>query len=774
MAVTPPLFPFYFAWVLPTETTFDPDVHSRYDEDVFSFVVQQGEGDFASLKVTIKNPRIGLLTAARKSWAWLAYDPNQVGDPGVPLFFGRLVGIPSDINQEIVELVFTARPIDFVTRKQTKAETLKVAPYWDELFINPDELDNPEMVLEARSALWSVDRITHEVDISDIIAGEDGLEEFLDTEVPYQSVQIQIGSPPLNKVTMDATVKWNQAGTGGFQFKINTHTYNGSGLLENWPKPGTSIGGGWTVVGSSIFDNFEVDKVESASYQTQWQNKEKEHNNGDTMSVSASLTIPLLKGPAVEIITGGHSQPGFLDPFSDPPLNIASETSLNKTYVPQWWIVGQMSVDYEAAIPREEHLKFTMLTDIQQLITKLTDDEEAEIGYAELKLNSIDVDVPTRATASATGTLTLTGTPVAGQTVNIGGFNYVWVVNPATLPTGMRVKIGANAAASLDNLVAAINGADGVGTLYGYNTPPNSLVTASHLAGSVMTVTAKEAGIAGNQIATTETMTNGSWGASKLSGGLGGEIPIGNVSNRVFFTTARGLLAVAYLIQRARATLLASERPVQISFEVPFERALDLTIRKNAKLNDPRIPGGSAIGKIINYSFAVDGSSGIATGSLQMACTIGYGVSTLDVADGVPVYVSTGYVAPGYQQYAGKKVAAGTGDISYGLPFDSGIGPTLPFSRRDVVVKEILHGDDLPFSIDVPAPITIIQSTTDAQKVQSDLIQAAIDAELAANETWFELELKPVTLDVQIQNFIIPLTRLSIPKQIDLESNIQL
>jgi hypothetical protein len=60
MAVTPPLFPFYFAWVLPTETTFDPDVHSRYDEDVFSFVVQQGEGDFASLKVTIKNPRMGL------------------------------------------------------------------------------------------------------------------------------------------------------------------------------------------------------------------------------------------------------------------------------------------------------------------------------------------------------------------------------------------------------------------------------------------------------------------------------------------------------------------------------------------------------------------------------------------------------------------------------------------------------------------------------------------------------------------------------------------
>ena len=32
--------------------------------------------------------------------------------------------------------------------------------------------------LEGYSALWHVDRITHEVTISDIIAGEDGIVEF--------------------------------------------------------------------------------------------------------------------------------------------------------------------------------------------------------------------------------------------------------------------------------------------------------------------------------------------------------------------------------------------------------------------------------------------------------------------------------------------------------------------------------------------------------------------------------------------------------------------
>ena len=166
--------PFYFAWADKNEA-FDPALHARIDEDIFKFDVDHSEGDFATLTAIVRNPRIGLLAPSRRVWAWLSW---QNGAELVPLFYGRLVGVPTDINQELVTLVFTARPADFVSLKEAKAETLKERPYYDPIWINPDSLDDPDTVLEARSALWSIDRVTHEVDISDVLVGEDGIEDF--------------------------------------------------------------------------------------------------------------------------------------------------------------------------------------------------------------------------------------------------------------------------------------------------------------------------------------------------------------------------------------------------------------------------------------------------------------------------------------------------------------------------------------------------------------------------------------------------------------------
>jgi hypothetical protein len=64
--------PFYFAWVAASETSFDPNVHNREDEDVFGFTVEHSEGDFAGLEIEIRNPRVGLLAPARKVHAFLA------------------------------------------------------------------------------------------------------------------------------------------------------------------------------------------------------------------------------------------------------------------------------------------------------------------------------------------------------------------------------------------------------------------------------------------------------------------------------------------------------------------------------------------------------------------------------------------------------------------------------------------------------------------------------------------------------------------------------
>ena len=80
---------FFFAWV-DAGTAFDPGTHNREDEKVVRWRVEHLEGEFATLSIDIRNPRIGLLNAGRKLWAWLAWDNAGTS---VPLFFGRLVAL---------------------------------------------------------------------------------------------------------------------------------------------------------------------------------------------------------------------------------------------------------------------------------------------------------------------------------------------------------------------------------------------------------------------------------------------------------------------------------------------------------------------------------------------------------------------------------------------------------------------------------------------------------------------------------------------------------
>ena len=110
--------PFYFAWVDAANTTFDSEVHAVEDESVYAFDLSQEEGDFAKLSLAIRNPRVGLLNPGRNVWAWLSYDSGS----GIePLFFGRLVGIPTSLFEDICTLDFIARPSDYVAQKDALA-----------------------------------------------------------------------------------------------------------------------------------------------------------------------------------------------------------------------------------------------------------------------------------------------------------------------------------------------------------------------------------------------------------------------------------------------------------------------------------------------------------------------------------------------------------------------------------------------------------------------------------------------------------------------------
>ncbi len=118
----------------------------------------------------------------------------------------------------------------------------------------------------------------------------------------------------------------------------------------------------------------------------------------------------------------------------------------------------------------------------------------------------------------ATGTLTISSTnnAVDGETCTIG--TKVYTFQDTLTNVDGHIHIGADKAATLANLAHAINASGGTpGTDYALLNTVNADVTAT--VASPMVVTAKVEGTAGNAVATTETMTNGSWGNTTLTGG---------------------------------------------------------------------------------------------------------------------------------------------------------------------------------------------------------------------------------------------------------------
>lgn len=128
-------------------------------------------------------------------------------------------------------------------------------------------------------------------------------------------------------------------------------------------------------------------------------------------------------------------------------------------------------------------------------------------------------DVAPDAHASQLGTFSGVGT--ADDTITIGAVTYTLKAAPTTVAN--QVKIGATAADTANNLIAAINRDEaGSGTLYGSATVEHPAVYARLSASAVVEVVAKSGGTAGNAVATTDSGTGFSWAAATLAGGKQG------------------------------------------------------------------------------------------------------------------------------------------------------------------------------------------------------------------------------------------------------------
>jgi hypothetical protein len=382
--------PFYFAWVDAGDVHFGPE-HLREDELVHTFQITHEEGQIPTLSIGIKNPKVGLLAPGRRVWVWLSWFDQKTGHVH-PLFFGRLVGIPDSIINEVVTLQIIAKPLDYQNQKQAVAETMKVAPWYDPIFIDEAHRDDPDTILEGYSSLWHLDRTTLEVTASDILIGEDGNEIFDEDQAFYDGVQLNIGSPPLVTAVMDATVSWTQAPPAGvINMGFHTQETVDSGIWGGWPKPGTSLGGGWQVAQSSVTDLSGVEGSQSITYTTNWSNKEKEHEDGDTMSTSHSVTKPTMR-EYFQYVTKEEHTPGFVDSDADPPINIGSSQNTQYAVIPVYKLNTLLFIQYEANRPRTERIVFTLNADLQPIITLPESPDTSE--WETIQLNGSDVGVP--------------------------------------------------------------------------------------------------------------------------------------------------------------------------------------------------------------------------------------------------------------------------------------------------------------------------------------------------------------------------------------------
>lgn len=171
---------------------------------------------------------------------------------------------------------------------------------------------------------------------------------------------------------------------------------------------------------------------------------------------------------------------------------------------------------------------------------------------------------------AARGILTFSGQPLDTETVTVDAVTYTFLT--IFVDAANNILIGADAGESLGNLRAAINQEAGAGTKYGTATVFNPTVFAVDQPGDLLLAIARTPGAAGNALATTETLTNGSWAAATLLGGL--DIP----TNSEFTLGAlppdvTGIKAIAVVVRAFKSDNGASEFTASFVKDGPFVAA---------------------------------------------------------------------------------------------------------------------------------------------------------------------------------------------------------
>lgn len=222
-----------------------------------------------------------------------------------------------------------------------------------------------------------------------------------------------------------------------------------------------------------------------------------------------------------------------------------------------------------------------------------------------------------RTSINASAILTFADVAVDGETVTVDGQTYTFRTSPSSADD---VATGVSLEESARNLAYAINGASAYeGIFYGFGTVANATCSALPPTADELTVRFTAAGAAGNGTAVSEALTNGSWSAGTLTGGVDGAEAEQTVG--VFGQDITGshewywLEATQKIHQDSTGTPLAVGESIQVSYRSIFSNAE--VVRDQAEIDARSSVEGTSglVGSVVQDDTANDSAYAIAIGT---------------------------------------------------------------------------------------------------------------------------------------------------------------
>jgi len=257
---------------------------------------------------------------------------------------------------------------------------------------------------------------------------------------------------------------------------------------------------------------------------------------------------------------------------------------------------------------------------------------------------------------------------------------------------------------------------------------------------------------------------------------LSEELLIGDPRRRSYIATERGNQSLEHLIALARAHLMKRARVVEIAFVPKLSRMSEITLRKNAFLAEPRV--GEAVGKIIGYSLALDGSDGRINCEVRIGCTIGRG-GIVTATDGTPTYCTVDYAGSDYQRFLDRTILVDAfTDSSVGYqppsaaPNDDGIEFMSTITAADVIEVGLVveHGPDPSEQEEEVWTTPMYTSNDNEPSGRSEALSEYIkNVYLPQYETRARFKLKSMTRNFS-SDYELQVTDLMIPTGYDLEA----